>query len=97
MATKAKEQKSATRKSETKIDNAVEDTFPASDPPAIGGATRVETAPAENDHEQRIRQRAYELWEKAGAPDDHTDEYWHQAEAEIAGENREDEEPRDRS
>ncbi|WP_322030276.1 DUF2934 domain-containing protein [Paraburkholderia sp. J76] len=97
MATKAKEQKSATQKSETRIDDAVEDTFPASDPPAIGGTTRVEPASAENDREQRIRQRAYELWEKAGAPDDHTDEYWHQAEAEIAGGNSGEEKSPERS
>ncbi|WP_165979523.1 DUF2934 domain-containing protein [Paraburkholderia guartelaensis] len=86
MATKATEQKSAAQESETKIDNAVEGTFPASDPPAIGGATRIETTPEESDREERIRRRAYELWEEAGSPEDHTDEYWHRAKAEIFAE-----------
>ncbi|MCP3712513.1 DUF2934 domain-containing protein [Paraburkholderia sp. CNPSo 3274] len=86
MATKATEQKSAAQESETKIDNAVEGTFPASDPPAIGGATRIERTPMESGQEERIRRRAYELWEKAGSPEDHTDEYWHRAEAEINAE-----------
>ncbi|MFX1766294.1 DUF2934 domain-containing protein [Paraburkholderia sp. A1RI-2L] len=91
MAAKAKaktqEQNSATQKSEGKIDKAVEATFPASDPPAVGGATRIEETPAQSSREERIRRRAYELWEKAGSPDDHTDEYWHRAEAEISAES----------
>ncbi|MCP3727504.1 DUF2934 domain-containing protein [Paraburkholderia sp. CNPSo 3272] len=86
MATKATEQESPAQQSETQIDKAVEGTFPASDPPAIGGATRIEGTPADSAREERIRRRAYELWEKAGSPDAHTDEYWHRAGAEIAEE-----------
>lgn len=85
MATKATEQKGVAQKSEGKIDKAVEATFPASDPPAIGGATRIEEPSAESDHEERIRRRAYELWAEAGSPGEHTDEYWHRAKAEISG------------
>lgn len=87
MATKATEQAGAAQKSEKGIDRTVEASFPASDPPAIGGATRIEGTPAERDREERIRRRAYQLWENAGSPDDHTDEYWYRAEAEITAEN----------
>jgi hypothetical protein len=31
------------------------------------------------DPEQRIRERAYQLWQADGAPDGKADEYWHRA------------------
>jgi hypothetical protein len=37
-------------------------------------------------HEERIRQRAYELWEEAGKPGGDHERFWHQAEAELAAE-----------
>lgn len=43
MTTRPKEQNPASDKSEEDVDKAVEDTFPASDPPATGGATRIES------------------------------------------------------
>ncbi|HEY4351133.1 MAG TPA: hypothetical protein VGN31_07890 [Paraburkholderia sp.] len=36
-------------RSEKKIDEAVEDTFPASDPPATGGTTRIDPSPSSDD------------------------------------------------
>jgi hypothetical protein len=36
-------------RSEKKIDEAVEDTFPASDPPATGGTTRIDPTPSSDD------------------------------------------------
>jgi len=39
-------------------------------------------------HEERVRQRAYELWESAGRPDDKATEHWLQAEAEISAEEQ---------
>lgn len=36
--------------------------------------------------EERIRQRAYRLWQDAGAPEGHADDYWHQAVRQIAAE-----------
>lgn len=33
--------------------------------------------------EERIRQRAYELWEQAGCPHGQDEQYWHAAEAEF--------------
>lgn len=37
---------------------------------------------------QRIRERAHELWEKAGKPPGRHEEFWHQAEAEVRGEDQ---------
>jgi Protein of unknown function (DUF2934) len=37
-------------------------------------------------HEERIRERAYDLWERAGRPEGRAVEYWLQAEREIAAE-----------
>ncbi|WP_244808359.1 hypothetical protein [Caballeronia zhejiangensis] len=42
MATKTREQHPNSEKSEDLIDESVEETFPASDPPATGGITRIE-------------------------------------------------------
>lgn len=36
--------------------------------------------------EQRIRQRAYEIWEREGRPEGEQDRHWRQAEKEIEGE-----------
>ncbi|WP_162842061.1 hypothetical protein [Paraburkholderia monticola] len=41
MATDPKQQNPAGDKSEEDVDKAVEDTFPASDPPATGGTSRI--------------------------------------------------------
>lgn len=35
----------------------------------------------------RIRDRAYELWEKEGRPDGRHDEHWHQARRDLDGED----------
>jgi hypothetical protein len=48
-------------KGESQIDQAVEDTFPASDPPSTGGKTRIgpdESSPSgeRDDHHDRTRQ-----------------------------------------
>jgi hypothetical protein len=39
------EQHPNSNKSEKNVDKAVEDTFPASDPPSIGGVTKIKPAP----------------------------------------------------
>jgi len=39
--------------------------------------------------EQRIRERAYELWMRHGSLPGRADEYWYQAEREILGESQE--------
>ena len=38
-----------------------------------------------NPSEQEIRQRAKELWETHGKPDNRDDEFWHTAERELSG------------
>jgi len=43
MASKTREQNPNNEKSEDLIDESVEETCPASDPPATGGITRIET------------------------------------------------------
>lgn len=39
-------------------------------------------------HEQRVRDRAYQIWQAAGCPDGKSAEHWAQAEAEIAAEEK---------
>ena len=41
--TKPKEQHPHSHREEEDVDRAVEDTFPASDPPSTGGVTRIES------------------------------------------------------
>jgi Protein of unknown function (DUF2934) len=36
-------------------------------------------------HEDQIRKRAQELWERAGKPGGRDEEFWHQAERELQG------------
>jgi hypothetical protein len=40
-------------------------------------------------HEQRVRERAYQIWESEGRPEGKSDEYWRRAQAEIAVEESE--------
>lgn len=39
-------------------------------------------------HEQRVRERAYEIWLRAGQPEGKSNEHWRQAEAEISAEEQ---------
>ncbi|CAI8692948.1 hypothetical protein C5615_05210 [Burkholderia cepacia] len=41
------------KKTEERIDEGLEETFPASDPPAVGGATRIDPAKPSGKHERR--------------------------------------------
>ncbi|RVJ40003.1 DUF2934 domain-containing protein [Sinorhizobium meliloti] len=40
------------------------------------------------DDEDRIRARAYEIWEREGRPDGGHERHWHQAEKELEEEGR---------
>jgi hypothetical protein len=51
MATSPKEQNPTSEKSEEGVDKAVEDTFAASDPPATGGTTRIESEDEDVDED----------------------------------------------
>jgi DUF2934 family protein len=37
----------------------------------------------ESDREKRVRERAYQIWQREGEPHGRADEHWAQAEAEI--------------
>jgi hypothetical protein len=39
-----------------------------------------------DETQDRVRQRAYELWEQHGRSEGHEAEFWHQAERELKGE-----------
>ena len=38
------------------------------------------------DLHERIRRRAYELWQQEGRPEGRADDHWHRAEAQLRGE-----------
>jgi hypothetical protein len=38
--------------------------------------------------EQDIRDRAHRLWERAGKPEGHEEEFWHAAEQELRNEDK---------
>jgi hypothetical protein len=40
-------------------------------------------------HDERVRERAYAIWQAAGCPEGKSHEHWAQAEAEIATEDQE--------
>ncbi len=39
------------------------------------------------DFEQRVRERAYALWEAAGSPEGRADEFWDRARSQIEAED----------
>jgi predicted subunit of tRNA(5-methylaminomethyl-2-thiouridylate) methyltransferase len=43
-----------------------------------------------SEHEQKILERAYQLWEEAGRPEGRDEEFWRKAQDEIAAENIDD-------
>jgi hypothetical protein len=49
---KVNEQRPHSERDEDDLDKAVEDTFPASDPPATGGVTRIESDDEEKNKKQ---------------------------------------------
>ena len=65
------------------VDAASVASMDASDPPAFGGATGVGTPEDGDDRIERIRRRAYELWQESGSPSDREMDFWLQAETEI--------------
>ncbi len=40
--------------------------------------------------EDKIRDRAFQLWDQAGQPDGREEEFWYEAEKELAGEGEAD-------
>lgn len=64
------------------IDEAVQQTFPASDPPAFvaGAVAGAPASESEEEQAQRIRERAYFLWERDGRPEGRAAKHWRAAE-----------------
>ncbi|MBA4788400.1 MAG: DUF2934 domain-containing protein [Rhizobiales bacterium] len=74
------------------LDEALKDSFPASDPPAATNPSRF-TGPEvtkESDTaaavDARIRRKAYELWQEEGRPDGRAEEHWKLASDIVASE-----------
>ena len=38
--------------------------------------------------QERVRERAYEIWQRQGSPDGHADQFWLMAEEELLAEDR---------
>jgi hypothetical protein len=53
MSKRPAEQNPHAHKSESQIDHTVEDSFPASDPPATGGTTRIEPDETQHKHAEK--------------------------------------------
>lgn len=58
------------------------------DPVAPGQGGRMTAIDPAESLEEKIRFRAYELYERSGREEGHAHEHWVQAEAEIAGKKR---------
>jgi hypothetical protein len=72
-----------------RVDEASLESMDASDPPAhsatpAGAPQRSPRERGKDSREQKIRRRAYELWEQDGRPAGRADDYWHRAEREVA-------------
>jgi hypothetical protein len=71
---------------QSELDDALDDTFPASDPPSMTDPTHGLRSSCVVLDDEAIRHRAYEIWQKAGCPDGSHDEHWAQARSELEGE-----------
>ncbi|MGF6780183.1 hypothetical protein [Paraburkholderia sp. GAS334] len=59
MRTQSREQHPNGDKTELNVDEAVEDTFPASDPPSIGGVTKIRSeSDQKKSHGKHLRVKA---------------------------------------
>jgi hypothetical protein len=68
---------------EDRLDDSLDDTFPASDPPSQTDPSHGVRSATIGPNEDVIRQRAYEIWQRAGSPDGVHDEHWEQARTEL--------------
>lgn len=78
-----------TRSREERLDKALEDSFPASDPvsvanPSTGTPTSEDTPSREQELDKRIQARAEKLWREAGGPASGADSFLDQARTLIA-------------
>jgi Protein of unknown function (DUF2934) len=83
------------RQSKNKLDRelseGLSESFPASDPPAVtqpgSGITGAEVALADDDHHEKVRRRAYQIWLEEGQAHGRAEEHWREAERAIAAED----------
>jgi Protein of unknown function (DUF2934) len=68
---------------QNELDDALDDTFPASDPLSLTDPTHGMSSNRSTPDEQAIRERAYEIWQKAGALYGSHEEHWTQARSEL--------------
>jgi hypothetical protein len=73
---------------QAQLDDALDDTFPASDPPSQTDPTHGVVAGNASPTEDAVRQRAYEIWQRAGSTHGSHDEHWEQALRELEGETK---------
>ena len=72
---------------QNKLDDALDDTFPASDPPSQTDSTHgIRTLGVTHD-DKAIRQRAYAIRKDAGSPTGMHGEHWAQAMRELDAED----------
>lgn len=57
-------------------------------PPKDGAASHEQEMQLSEPSEQEIRERAHQLWERAGKPEGREEEFWHAAEQELRNEDR---------
>jgi hypothetical protein len=76
---------SPTSAAEAELDDALDDTFPASDPPSQTDPTHGVKSAATTPDEDAIRLRAYDIWEKARSQAGSHEEHWSQAKRELEG------------
>jgi hypothetical protein len=81
--------KGSAKELDHKLSKELDESFPASDPPAItqpgGGVTGAEVAVVDETRLHKIRERAYAIWLDEGQCHDRDREHWIQAEREIDG------------
>ena len=67
----------------TKLDDALDDSFPASDPPSMTDPSHGSGADRPKVDDDAIRERAYEIWQRTGSSDGSHEEHWAQAREEL--------------
>jgi hypothetical protein len=77
---------SPTQAEQNELDDELDNSFPASDPPSLTDPTQGIRSSRAVPDEARIRRRAYEIWEQTGAPHGSHEAHWAQARRELTGE-----------
>ena len=68
---------------QSKLDDALDDSFPASDPPSMTDPSHGTGRAKPLLDEDAVRERAYQIWQAAGSPHGGHDAHWAQARDEL--------------